>query len=111
MHQHEERYNKSIVILVSPAIIVGYFGPSPLRQYLHHDVLWVNKGFVVGELNVVCISWLIMSILLSGVEDLHSYDAEEKENERKDKKKSCDNGKNLYESLKEPFDLLGNLNF
>lgn len=71
----------------------------------------MNKGFIIRKLYVVYVSGHIIRIILGVIEDLHSYNSEEKEYKWKDEKKSSDDRKNLNKSLEETFDLLSDLKF
>lgn len=72
VHQHEERDNKAVELLVMPAVVIDYFGPGSFSQDLHHEILGVDEGLEVGELGELTIRGGFVSVLFSVVEDLHA---------------------------------------
>lgn len=95
--------------MVSPAVVISHFAPSPFSEHLHHDILRVNKGLEVGKLSVFIVPWFVVVDLLSCVENLHSHNSKDKEANCKDQKKSCYYRKYLSKSLKEALQLLQHL--
>lgn len=109
MHEHKEHNNKTIKILIEPTVMVSHLAPSPLGQDLHQQILRVSELLKVRKLNILVVVRLLILNLLSGVENLHPHNPENKEYYRENQKKPSDNRKDLSKGLEQPPQLRQNL--
>jgi hypothetical protein len=108
VHKDKESDDITIVILFSPAVAHGNSRPTSFGENLHHDVLRVNEGFEIGKLIENIVACVLTDFIFGLVKDLHSEDAENKEDEGKEMEVLDNDMHNLHECHKYTLDVVEN---
>ena len=93
MHKDEEGNDDGVIVGMPPAIIIGVVSPPSLSQDLHHQILRVQEGIEVRELNLIAVASPISNCVVLGViKDFHADDSEDIEDEGEKKEELADHG-------------------